>query len=438
MRRTLLWLFAVALLSRVVPSVVRVIYGVPDVISFGVTGIYPIILYPDFTELYAKQLGYLAQGYLPYRDFPFHALIPLFLYVLYPFYAIGGAVAASIPIILSDALTTPVIYLIVRIYASNRIAWAASLAYAFSPLVLIYEGFLWFNSQPMTFFIMLSVYLLKSKKLVLSSASLAIAILFKQQAVFILPLLAIWYLREYKKKGLEALMVIMGIIALVSIPFLLISYRGYIAQVSYGVIDLGWVPTLQLALADSTSSSSLSPANQVPTPLVNCFPLLSNASGVTMMCTSKSSSYLQFVPYLPFLTVFARQLSLLIGMTLAILMIPALFVWRNKENALEISSAFVMTIFLILFSLVVHPDVRYYWIPVYCLLLAASRNSATLAIASGVPILSLLTPEFQQPVILSQQVLPLLAMLAIVVAHVISDNLRLKAGRSDPVGVAPT
>lgn len=135
------------------------------------------------------------------------------------------------------------------------------------------------------------------------------------------------------------------------------------------------------------------------------------------MCTSGSSSYLQFVPYGPFLIGFAQLLSQWIRIPLAILVIPALLVLRSKENALEISSAYVMTIFLILFSFLVHPDFRYYWIPVYALLLAASRNRGTLAIAVTAPVLSLLAPE-----ILIQQVLPLSAILAMIVVEDVTNN----------------
>ena len=127
-------------------------------------------IYHDFYGYYVTQLIDLSKGMIPYKDFAY-SYPPLFLYSLYPFFKLGGEYAASIPILLADAATSPLIYVIVRRFASERISLAAGISYAISPFFLIYEGYLWFSSQPMTFFLLLALYLLFNKKsaLLLSS-----------------------------------------------------------------------------------------------------------------------------------------------------------------------------------------------------------------------------------------------------------------------------
>ena len=179
--RTLISIIAIAFISRAVTSFIQI--GFPTLSVPGPTW-WPWgtwtgpILWSDFFDYYLPALKYMSQGFLPYRDFPY-AYLPFFLYSMYPFYHLGGDYAAAIPIIASDALTAPLVYLIAKKVANDRVALVAGLAYALSPLALVNEGYLWLSSQPMTFFIILSIYLLKEKRPLLSIISLATAILFK-------------------------------------------------------------------------------------------------------------------------------------------------------------------------------------------------------------------------------------------------------------------
>ena len=188
-------------------------------------------IYHDFYAYYAIQLKDLSEGLLPYRDFAY-SYPPLFLYTLYPFFSLGYAYLASIPILLSDALTSVLIYLIARQFGNPRIAFFAGLSYALSPFFLLYEGYLWFSSQPMTFFFLMSIYLLLSKRPIFSFAAFAFAILFKQEVMFVLPLYIILYLRDYRGNFLRGFSTFCGILLVFSIPFLVLAPGAYVTSLS--------------------------------------------------------------------------------------------------------------------------------------------------------------------------------------------------------------
>ena len=146
MTRETILLFGIAIGTRVVVSLVQTSYGVR-----GFPGL-PLSTWNDFYVVYAQWLGYVHKGLIPYRDFYTYKYTPLFLYTLYPFFVAAGVKAAAVPIVVSDAATAVLVYLIAKKFAGTRVAFAAGLLYAFAPFVLYYEGYLWHSSQPMTFF----------------------------------------------------------------------------------------------------------------------------------------------------------------------------------------------------------------------------------------------------------------------------------------------
>ena len=60
---------------------------------------------------------------------------------------------------MADALTAPVIYLIVRKFSTEKVAFIAGLGYAFSPLAIVNEGYIWMNPQPMTLCLLVRFFL---------------------------------------------------------------------------------------------------------------------------------------------------------------------------------------------------------------------------------------------------------------------------------------
>ena len=174
-RRSIILVFAVALLARTIVSLLQISYGVQPI-----PGLFVVTPWGDFHGLYVQQLSNLGQGLVPYRDFAY-SYTPLFLYVLYPFYALGGSNTAAIPLVAADILTAVMVFLLVQKHASSRIAFVAGLGYALSPLALFEVGYLWLSSQPMAFLMLLAIYLLKEDRPVHAWATLAVATLVKQE-----------------------------------------------------------------------------------------------------------------------------------------------------------------------------------------------------------------------------------------------------------------
>ena len=360
--RTILAVFAIATSARVVTSLLQITYGIHPI-----PGLFTTRVWDDFYYYYGGQLKSLSQGLFPYRDFAY-SYTPLFLYLLYPFYAIGGIHAAAVPIVLADAATAPLVYLIVGKKASGRVAALAGVGYALSPLMLFEEGYLWFSSQPVVFFMLLSIYFLYDDRQMLSWAILAVAVLVKQEAIFIFPVYLLWSLKNDRRAALKGVGAFAAIFFAFSLPFLILTPINYLGSISYG-----FLPN--------------------PVQLVTQI-----ATGARANLTSVSSSTLQTLtitypnPVLSFSINLIDWLSPLITVPLLILLLPALYVLRRKNGVLELASACSMVTFLFVFSLLVHPLYRYYLVPAWSLLYVSPRSwmSSVIVVAGGA--LTLITP----------------------------------------------
>ncbi len=401
LNRVELWLLAAASLSRALMSFLQVLYG--KVLESGTPWLSTLAMWRDFYGIYGYQLNLMAQGALPYRDFGY-SYPPLFLYVLLPFYVVGGAYAAVLPILISDAATSPLVYLLVRRFSTERVAVFAGLAYALSPFMLLYEGYSWLSSQPMFFFLLLSVYLLRKGRPLPSSVALGVASLFKQEAIFILPIYAVWLIKNHRPVAWKAFVIFTGILFVASLPFLAVAPQQYLGQVSFGA----------LAIPSPSSHPVSIPASLGANPLLSSqCPPASATPASNSPCISSSVTYPN-----PLLTVTINVLesvSYFVRIPLFVLLGPALFASRRKENFLELACAYALTGFVILFSVLFHPAYGYYLLPVYGLLIASSRRLSTLTIAFIAPLLGMLTA-----VGYFQEVLPLAATLVIVSAQELS------------------
>jgi len=384
--------FVVALVARVLLSAWQVQFGLS-----GLPSLFSPNSWADFYGAYAPWLHLVSQGSVPYRDFTSYTYTPLFLYLLYPFYALGGSHAASIPIVLSDAATAALVYQIGRKLVSGRVPLAAGLAYAVCPFALFYEGYLWLSSQPMTFLMVLAVYLLREDRPIYSSFAMALAILVKQEALFLLPVYLAWLVTRFRSSALRGLLVLSLTLFIVSLPFLIVYPIGYLQSLDY--------------LNPSTPAANVC-VNQIvnATTVAVCGGTTTAPSWLTLPPAGAGVAVVQSSGF-PVEYVINR-ISTLVNPLLFILAIPAMFVSRNRRNSLELFSAYSLVGSLIAFSLITHISLSYHYIPVYALLFAASSTRKSLAVATVAPAVALfLLPE--GPAGLLVPMVALLALLAL-------------------------
>jgi len=397
MRSPLIWLFLLSLATRAGLAVAQIAYGIQP-------NPFPTLtLWNDFYYYYVNQLSELAKGLLPYRDFAY-SYTPLFLYGLYPFYLAGGQYAASIPIIVADSATALVIYLIVKEWAADDTAILAGIGYCILPLALIYEGYLWLSSQPMTLFMMLGAYLAAKDRQLSSAVSIGIAGLFKQEALFILPAYVLFQTRKIGTKLWKAVALLAGTLLLGSLPFLILAPQQYLSEVSFGLASFG-APYSPLNPAAVGSTVSLSGP---PSTSTNFATITLTLIGTHVGCT-----YSYMTPpnlLLSFTMTFLDKLGQWVLLPLLLLVGVSLYANARRSSIIqETTSAYSIIAFLTLFSYIFAPAHRYYLVPVYALILASSRNKKSVIAGIALATISLLTPAG-----MFQLVLASLAILSVI------------------------
>lgn len=386
MTKDALILFGIAFAVRAVLAVVQALYGV-----HGLPGL-QLSTWNDFYVVYGQWLGYLHNGLLPYRDFYTYKYTPLFIYTLYAFFVAAGEKAASIPIIVSDAATAVLVYLIAKRFSGNRIALAAGLVYTFAPFVLYYEDYLWLSSQPMTFFIVLAVYLFRVSKPVLSFASLAVAVMFKQQALFIMPAYLLLYVRDYKACLPRGIAAFVAIVVVVSLPFLIAAPTDYVGSLNYFTVYLG--PPEQ---AQPIAASIVNNATLAPNPLGTCG--LQTIPGVyTGTICGSIANVKEFSASL--LAGRVNQIAAFLEPLLLALLIPALYASRRSRIFPQMLCIYSLLASLVFFSDFVEPSLGYYFVPVYALIFASITDKRTLLAGVATAFLSAFITEGPFEVIL--------------------------------------
>lgn len=383
--KPLKWLIAIALAVRLLVYLWQVVYPV----SFNST----LQNFADFSGYYQWQLSLLAQGHLPYRDFAY-SYPPLFIYVLYPFYQLGSNFAA-LPIVLADALTGPLIYLIVQRAASQRIAVASCLAYVFSPFFLTYEGLAWLSEQPMLLFLLLSLYLLMVNRTRSSALAFGIALMLKQDAVFILPFYLIWVAKNQGAvRAAKSFSLIAGFALLVSGPFLILFPLHYLGAVTFGVFP--GLPTILPPLLAPTSGpfTGGGPPLGLNTsiPAMTCSVVGNNIFGLSQSCLGILSgrTISNFVVILPSGAVEETLTSFALILLIPLFPEYVLILRQSRPTLFLAAGSATFLVPLMLFSkLEVY---KYYLLPVYALLLASSDDVATLGISTVFPLIALLNP----------------------------------------------
>jgi len=327
------------------------------------------------------QLKYLASGFMLYRDIDTQ-YPPLFLYSMLPLYNLAGEKAAWIPIVLADALTAPVIYLVVRKFSTEKIALIAGLGYALSPVALVNEGYLWLSSQPMTFLLLLSILLLRRDRPVLSAGTLAIAALFNQEVLFVLPVYLAFTAAKFrpslpKAGGLFAL-TFFGVLS----PFLVQAPKAVLHHLPF------WEP---INIGPSEPSRLPTPAASA---VVNFGQSCTNTLVPNIYTGTACGNIVNFQAYAWYMQV-ARidAMAAFLAPFLFVLFAVGLVAIRRSPNVFELTCAYSFIGGLLIFSALVHPVLAYYFVPVYALILASMTNGRSVLIGLAAVTLGLLAGE---------------------------------------------
>lgn len=361
----------------------------------------------DFDVYYVAWLHDLSTGLVPYRDF-FYQYPPLFLYSLYVPYAVAGPTGVGLAIVTADSFSSLLIYLIAKQTTTRRVALVAGLGYAVNPFILLYEGYVLYSLEPVVAFLLLSVYLLKRGDLLPSAAVLAVAILFKQEALFVLPAY-LFYARRFGLRSIaKSTAAFLGIVLAVSLPFLLTSPVQYFDSMAYRQAGLSIVQGAATASSNATAGAAGA----------TCFysQFLSSVAGSCIFNGSVSSFVTKVVPSNPVVFILNQAFGIAL-IPLALLTLPALYAARGRSSFLELSSSYsfaaLVTAFAYLASYVPLEDVaRYPYLPAYALLLVSGRSWRAPATALGFGAISLLLPQG-----LVQLALPFVAILAVIVVE---------------------
>jgi len=385
--KILITIFVLALIFRVIVASFRIAYG-----ANPIPWLPYVETWSDFSSVYGQQLAYLKHGLLPYSGFAY-TYTPLFLYILFPFYNFGGISAAAVPILLADSASAVLVYLLVLRVSTSKVALLASVAYALSPFVLVYEGYLLLSSQPMFFFVMLALYLLRQNKPLQSSVFLGIAFLFKQEAIFILPVYATWYIGRYKAEAWKGILAFLSTLLMVSVPFLLLSPLLYFDSISYDVLYNYFPVSVNYPHVNETAQTIQSLSGFKPG---TCSLMNTNVHATISSCPFGMITY-STSPTGPFLwPSYALNILILWGqfieIPLFVLVAGLFYKFRKKADLLELGCAFATVFLLVIFSLLVHGLYRYYYVPVYGLLLASSKKLSTVSVVTLISIVSLLLP----------------------------------------------
>lgn len=399
LRRTdwvLLAILAAALFSRLVALSLRLPIG-------GISFDPQLGSYNDYEFYYIAWLRLLGSGLLPYRDF-FYQYPPLFLYGLYPLYRLAGAIGPALAMVAADSGSAVLVCLIGRRVASGRVAAFAGFAYALSPFAVLYEGYVLFSLQPMLFFVLLSVYFVRRRRLLLSAVALAVGALFQQEALFALPAYLLYLRGVGARRAAISALAFGSVLVVVSLPFLI-------------AVPLQYLGTL--AFHPPSYPPNISP--QVPV----CFYSPGVLSIVESCVQSGVTSRLLALPA----SVLVLDSILALGIPfLALLPVPFLVRARESPAFPELCTAFCFAVLLAAFAVFVSYSplrelVRSPYLPFYAFLLVSGRNWKVPALALSAAAVSLVLP----PGVI-QACLPFLAVWAVAVVELRGNGRRPAAG----------
>lgn len=183
-----------------------------------------IFIHPTFSDenFYFNVGKNILEGKIPYKDF-FFAHPPLQVYVIAFLFQLFGVsfFVGKLLTLISSSLCIFLIFLISKKLFDEKSAFISSL------ILLISPSFIAFSTQgygmwEASFFVLLSIYLILKNKLIGSSFSFLIAILFRYFALFYLPLILI--LLIIKKYEVKKFLITFLIISIITVLILILIF----------------------------------------------------------------------------------------------------------------------------------------------------------------------------------------------------------------------
>lgn len=234
--RTLQYVFLFALLIRLSILPLAIAFGG----NFNLLPLSDLESYQDFRGAYVPAISSFTAGLMPYQQLPF-AYPPLFLYLLTPFALFSlPPWTMALPLVFFDAAAVIPVFLIASKLMKPRKAVIASIAFAVAPINLYYNDFLWLNTPPMMFFILLAVYAFLLEKHGSAFICLAIATLFKQTALALFPVFAVALLKKSNRMSVARNVALYGAICFLgSLPYIVMIPASYLSSLGFSFLGLG-------------------------------------------------------------------------------------------------------------------------------------------------------------------------------------------------------
>jgi hypothetical protein len=294
------------------------------------------------------------------------------------------------------------VYLTVKGRASVNVAFLAGLVYVVSPMFLVNEGYLWLSSQPLTFFLIGSFYFYSRRKPLASILMLSLAIMSKQEAVFLVPPFLVAYAWIYRGRAVKYIGAGVAMVTAISAPFLLTTPRDFIYSMTYAVVRIqplepSRLPVQNVSSASTSALSALCTLTVIPHVYTGtlCGPVTNLSLFIQFLEVARLNSFMFFISPILFVVLAAGIVAI-----------------RKSKILLDVVCIFALLGGLLLFSYVVHSLFAYYFVPVYALLLLTCRRGGTLiAITLGLEA-SVFLPE--SPI---QFLIPLVLAFAVVIAE---------------------
>lgn len=152
---------------------------------------------------------------------------PIYIYILWCLKSIENVTSFSldillkIPAIITDIITSFLIFIIAKRYTTYKIALSSMIFYTFNPGIIFISSIWGQIDSIYTLFLILTIGCFIDNKPKLSASFFALSVLTKPQSLVILPFLLILFYKKYSfKKLLETAFVFTSIFLLIFLPFI--------------------------------------------------------------------------------------------------------------------------------------------------------------------------------------------------------------------------